>query len=149
LTQPSLLTLTALCCVWLPHNTHPDCARSNPSTHKPAVKMRFLSLAAVGFSTLLHLVASQDLSSLPSCAVSTSDHTCVRHASLHQIQVTCALNAIGATGCAATDAACVCSATTFLSSVQSCISTACNATDQAGSCLNAFNSQSSNSPLAQ
>ncbi|KIW72544.1 hypothetical protein PV04_00729 [Phialophora macrospora] len=75
--------------------------------------MRFLSLAAIGISTLLHLAASQDLSSLPSCAV------------------TCALNAIGATGCAATDAACVCSATTFLTSVQSCISTACNATDQA------------------
>ncbi|KAJ9602542.1 hypothetical protein H2200_013085 [Cladophialophora chaetospira] len=75
--------------------------------------MRFLTLAAVGISSLLSFAAAQDLSQLPSCAV------------------TCALNAIGATGCQATDAKCVCSATSFLSSVQTCISTACNATDQA------------------
>ncbi|ETI28855.1 hypothetical protein G647_01307 [Cladophialophora carrionii CBS 160.54] len=75
--------------------------------------MRFFSIAAVSISTLLHLAASQDLSTLPSCAV------------------TCALNAIGGTGCAATDAACVCSATSFLTDVQACISTACSAADQA------------------
>jgi len=75
--------------------------------------MRFLTLAAVGVSALLQLAAAQDLSSLPSCAV------------------TCAINAIGATGCATTDAKCICTATSFLSGVQTCISTACNATDQA------------------
>jgi hypothetical protein len=47
-------------------------------------------------------------------------------------QVTCALSAIGATGCAATDAACICAATSFLASVQTCISTACSAADQQG-----------------
>ncbi|KAJ9503777.1 hypothetical protein LTR99_002539 [Exophiala xenobiotica] len=72
--------------------------------------MRF-TIASVGLFALF--AAAQDLSSLPPCAV------------------TCALNAIGATGCAATDAKCICTATSFLSGVQSCISTACNATDQA------------------
>ena len=47
-------------------------------------------------------------------------------------QVTCAINAIGATGCATTDAKCICTATSFLSGVQTCISTACSASDQAG-----------------
>ncbi|EXJ64907.1 hypothetical protein A1O7_01246, partial [Cladophialophora yegresii CBS 114405] len=73
----------------------------------------FFSVAAVGISTLLHFAASQDLSTLPSCAVS------------------CATSAIGSTGCAITDAACVCSASSFLTGVQSCISTACSPTDQA------------------
>ncbi|OQV07606.1 CFEM domain-containing protein isoform 3 [Cladophialophora immunda] len=73
--------------------------------------MRFLALAAVGLSSFLHLAASQDLSTLPTCAVS------------------CALNAISSTGCATTDAACICQASSFLSGVYSCISTACNATD--------------------
>ncbi|OQV07605.1 CFEM domain-containing protein isoform 1 [Cladophialophora immunda] len=76
--------------------------------------MRFLALAAVGLSSFLHLAASQDLSTLPTCAVS------------------CALNAISSTGCATTDAACICQASSFLSGVYSCISTACNATDIAG-----------------
>ncbi|KAK5050748.1 hypothetical protein LTR84_003307 [Exophiala bonariae] len=75
--------------------------------------MRFLSLASLGLVSLVQLVASQDLSTLPACAV------------------TCALNAIGATGCSATDAHCVCSATSFLTTVQTCIGTACNATDVA------------------
>jgi len=75
--------------------------------------MRFLSLAAFSITSLLRLAASQDLSSLPTCAVS------------------CAVNAIGSTGCAVTDALCICQATSFLSGVQTCISTACNATDQA------------------
>ncbi|KIW95762.1 uncharacterized protein Z519_02826 [Cladophialophora bantiana CBS 173.52] len=73
--------------------------------------MRFLSLAAVGISSLLHFGVSQDLSGLPTCAV------------------TCALNAISSTGCSATDAACVCQASSFLTGVYSCISTACNASD--------------------
>ncbi|KAL6404499.1 hypothetical protein AUP68_13892 [Ilyonectria robusta] len=57
-------------------------------------------------------VLAQDLTSLPACAQ------------------TCALNAISSTGCAPTDAKCICESTSFLSSVESCISTACNATDQ-------------------
>ncbi|KIX95851.1 uncharacterized protein Z520_08559 [Fonsecaea multimorphosa CBS 102226] len=73
--------------------------------------MRFLSLAAVGLSSLLHLAASQDLSSLPTCAVS------------------CALTAISSTGCQATNATCVCEASSFLTGVYSCIQGACNATD--------------------
>ncbi|KIW78295.1 hypothetical protein Z517_08130 [Fonsecaea pedrosoi CBS 271.37] len=73
--------------------------------------MRFLSFAAVGLSSLLHLAASQDLSSLPACAV------------------TCAVNAISSTGCAATDAACVCQASSFLTGVYTCISASCSADD--------------------
>ncbi|KAH0844084.1 CFEM domain containing protein [Fonsecaea pedrosoi] len=73
--------------------------------------MRFLSFAVVGLSSLLHLAASQDLSSLPACAV------------------TCAVNAISSTGCAATDAACVCQASSFLTGVYTCISGSCSADD--------------------
>ncbi|OAP59136.1 hypothetical protein AYL99_06434 [Fonsecaea erecta] len=73
--------------------------------------MRFLAVAAVGLASLLHFAAPQDLSGLPACAV------------------TCAVNAISSTGCSATDAACVCTATSFLSGVYTCISGACNATD--------------------
>ncbi|PTB45546.1 hypothetical protein M441DRAFT_65206 [Trichoderma asperellum CBS 433.97] len=56
---------------------------------------------------------AQSLSGLPTCAA------------------TCALNAVGATGCAATDASCICMAASFLASIQTCISSACNASDQA------------------
>ncbi|KIX07134.1 uncharacterized protein Z518_05111 [Rhinocladiella mackenziei CBS 650.93] len=74
--------------------------------------MRVLSLAPLGLLSLFHLATSQDLSSLPQCAQ------------------TCALSAISSTGCAVTDAHCICSASTFLSSVASCISTACSPADQ-------------------
>ncbi|KAK7903674.1 hypothetical protein LTR67_001694 [Exophiala xenobiotica] len=71
--------------------------------------MRF-TIASIGLFALF--AAAQDLSSLPSCAVS------------------CATNAIGSTGCALTDAHCICTASTFLSGVESCISTACSPADQ-------------------
>ncbi|SPJ84644.1 uncharacterized protein FTOL_10906 [Fusarium torulosum] len=55
----------------------------------------------------------QDLGGLPACAQS------------------CALNAIGGSGCAATDVVCICTSQTFISVYSSCVSTSCNATDAA------------------
>ena len=52
---------------------------------------------------LLGLALAQDLSSLPTCALS------------------CVSNAITATGCNAADAACICNNQSFLSSITSCI----------------------------
>ena len=46
------------------------------------------------------------------------------------VKTSCAASAIGATGCAVTDAKCVCSNTSFLSTVQTCIATACSPSDQ-------------------
>jgi len=74
--------------------------------------MRFLSVAAVGITTLLQLASAQSLAGLPSCAIS------------------CATNAIGATGCAVTDAHCICTASSFLSGVATCIQGACSPADQ-------------------
>ncbi|KAH8127469.1 hypothetical protein LI328DRAFT_130418, partial [Trichoderma asperelloides] len=42
----------------------------------------------------------------------------------------CALEATEATGCAVTDAKCICTGTSFMSVIASCISAACNASDQ-------------------
>ncbi|KAH7205827.1 uncharacterized protein BKA55DRAFT_459692, partial [Fusarium redolens] len=44
---------------------------------------------------------------------------------------TCVLNGIGASGCATTDAGCICISPSFLASVEACISTDCDALDQA------------------
>ncbi|KAI1622295.1 CFEM domain-containing protein [Exophiala viscosa] len=74
--------------------------------------MRLITLISAGLFALFNVAASQDLSGLPSCAVN------------------CAVGAIGTTGCALTDFHCICSATTFLSGVETCIQGACNATDQ-------------------
>lgn len=75
--------------------------------------MKFLSLAIL---SLVGLVAAQDLSGLPTCAYN------------------CALQGIGGTGCAVTDSKCICAASSFLSSVQSCIEApgGCNASDVQG-----------------
>ncbi|KAK4937071.1 hypothetical protein LTR10_022194 [Elasticomyces elasticus] len=74
--------------------------------------MRYITLISAGLFALFNVAASQDLSGLPSCAVN------------------CAVGAIGTTGCALTDVHCICTATTFLSGVETCIQGACNATDQ-------------------
>ncbi|KAH6988397.1 hypothetical protein EDB80DRAFT_816625 [Ilyonectria destructans] len=71
------------------------------------MKLFFFIAALVSASVL-----AQDLTSLPACAQ------------------TCALGAISSTGCAVTDARCICKSTSFLSSVESCISTTCSASDQ-------------------
>ncbi|RKK64730.1 hypothetical protein BFJ69_g16572 [Fusarium oxysporum] len=55
----------------------------------------------------------QSLDSLPACAQ------------------TCALNAVGGSGCSDTDIACICLSATFISSYGSCIATSCTATDAA------------------
>ncbi|KAL6250794.1 hypothetical protein RBB50_003097 [Rhinocladiella similis] len=73
--------------------------------------MRF-TIASVGLFALFNLASTQDLSNLPSCALS------------------CATNAIGSTGCALTDAKCICTATNFLSGVETCIQGACSQADQ-------------------
>ncbi|KIW12384.1 hypothetical protein PV08_09661 [Exophiala spinifera] len=73
--------------------------------------MRF-TLASAGLFALVNLAATQDLSSLPPCAL------------------TCATGAIGSTGCALTDVKCICTATTFLSGVETCIQGACDQADQ-------------------
>jgi len=75
--------------------------------------MRFFALASVGLFSLFNLALSQSLAGLPACAE------------------TCALNSITATGCAVTDTHCICTATSFLSGVASCITTACSPADQA------------------
>jgi len=75
--------------------------------------MRFFALASVGLFSLFTLAVSQSLSGLPTCAE------------------TCALNSIAATGCAVTDTHCICTATSFLSGVATCITTACSPADQA------------------
>ncbi|KIW61865.1 hypothetical protein PV05_01936 [Exophiala xenobiotica] len=71
--------------------------------------MRF-TIASIGLFALY--AAAQDLSSLPSCAVS------------------CATGAIGSTGCSLTDAHCICTASNFLSGVETCIQGACSPADQ-------------------
>ncbi|KAJ9627553.1 uncharacterized protein PV06_05893 [Exophiala oligosperma] len=73
--------------------------------------MRF-TIASVGIFALFNLASSQDLSGLPSCALS------------------CATGAIGSTGCALTDAKCICTATNFLSGVETCVQGACSQADQ-------------------
>ncbi|RVX68518.1 hypothetical protein B0A52_07942 [Exophiala mesophila] len=73
--------------------------------------MRAFTATTLGLLSLLHLSAAQE-PTLPACATS------------------CALTAIGSTGCSVTDAACICSATSFLEGVQACITTACSAEDQ-------------------
>ncbi|KAI1614145.1 hypothetical protein EDD36DRAFT_435297 [Exophiala viscosa] len=82
--------------------------------------MRLITLISAGLFALFNVAASQDLSGLPSCAVN------------------CAVGAIGTTGCALTDVHCICSATTFLSGVETCIQGACNATDQQGKTCPAY-----------
>ncbi|KAK9386744.1 hypothetical protein V1515DRAFT_645109 [Lipomyces mesembrius] len=72
--------------------------------------MRFLTVAAI--SGLVAVASAQSLSSLPACAQ------------------TCAGNAIGATGCSALDIHCFCTATSFMGTIASCISTACDQKDQ-------------------
>jgi len=74
--------------------------------------MRLFAVVAVGLLGLFNLGAAQNLSDLPACAES------------------CAASAIGSTGCSITDAHCICTASSFLAGVESCIVTACNATDQ-------------------
>jgi len=59
------------------------------------------------------LVAAQDLSGLPSCAL------------------TPAISALGSTGCALTDVACICKNTGFLTSLESTVEAACDAADLA------------------
>ena len=71
--------------------------------------MKFLALAAL---SVFGLVAAQDLTGLPTCAYN------------------CALQGIGSTGCAVTNSTCICSAQSFLSDVQTCI-TAPGACDEA------------------
>ncbi|PIL26757.1 hypothetical protein GSI_11172 [Ganoderma sinense ZZ0214-1] len=44
---------------------------------------------------------------------------------------TCAVNAIGASGCASTDAHCLCTNNAFIAAVEACIQTSCSAADQA------------------
>ncbi|MCJ1361051.1 hypothetical protein MMC16_000148 [Acarospora aff. strigata] len=58
-------------------------------------------------------VAAQDLASLPACAQAA------------------ATSSLGSTGCALTDIKCICNASSYLSSLQQQISSACNAADQA------------------
>jgi len=70
--------------------------------------MKFTVVAALG---LLTFASSQSLSGLPQCAES------------------CAISAVGSTGCAVTNATCICEATSFLQGVDSCIQTACSAAD--------------------
>jgi len=59
------------------------------------------------------LVASQDLSGLPSCAL------------------TPAISALGSTGCALTDVKCICDNTKFLQSLQTTVEAVCSAADLA------------------
>ncbi|MCJ1392700.1 hypothetical protein MMC18_005571 [Xylographa bjoerkii] len=59
------------------------------------------------------LVAAQDLSGLPSCAL------------------TPAISALGSTGCALTDVACICKNTGFLTSLETTVEAACDAADLA------------------
>ncbi|KAH6870978.1 hypothetical protein B0T10DRAFT_553527 [Thelonectria olida] len=68
----------------------------------------FVLIALISASTL-----AQDLSGLPACAQ------------------TCALDAIGASGCAVTDVVCICLSDIFISAYSSCVATSCNATDAA------------------
>ncbi|KAH6655385.1 hypothetical protein BKA67DRAFT_657329 [Truncatella angustata] len=72
------------------------------------MKVLFFIVAFVSAPTL-----AQDLNALPACAQ------------------TCALNAIGGSGCAVTDLKCICESASFISSYTSCITTSCGAADQA------------------
>ncbi|KAK5187875.1 hypothetical protein LTR16_009322, partial [Cryomyces antarcticus] len=72
--------------------------------------MKVSSIAVLAVAAVPAL--AQNLSSLPTCAQ------------------TCAAGGITSTGCALTDFKCICSASTFLDSVASCISTACSPADQ-------------------
>lgn len=62
---------------------------------------------------LAPLVAAQDLSGLPSCAL------------------TPAISALGSTGCALTDVACICKDSSFLMSLETTVEAACDAADLA------------------
>jgi len=46
------------------------------------------------------------------------------------VQVSCALTAIGPTGCVATDVTCLCANSSFVSSIAACTKTSCSAEDQ-------------------
>jgi len=73
--------------------------------------MQFSTLAWTWALAFAPLIRAQ-IAGLPTCAES------------------CALNAISSTGCAVTDFHCICTASSFLAGVESCISTACSAADQ-------------------
>ncbi|KAH0351812.1 hypothetical protein KCU83_g4073, partial [Aureobasidium melanogenum] len=79
--------------------------------------MKSAAVVAFAAAAMVAPTLAQDAASLaallPSCAVN------------------CALTAIPATGCTATDVSCLCSSSSFISSIASCTQGACSAEDQA------------------
>ncbi|PTB36093.1 hypothetical protein M441DRAFT_283243 [Trichoderma asperellum CBS 433.97] len=78
------------------------------------VELTFKMKLNIIISTFLRSssILAQSLPGLPTCAQ------------------TCALDAMAATGCAVTDAKCICADTSFITAITPCILATCNASDQ-------------------